>query len=119
MSPFRPLHSRLVSLSLIPWGEEMSMPNPFTSCGDFFGGSALISVYGFHTWYFLVALDIVGGELLSGELLSGRGHLLLWTRLIWPQDILATMLSLSYRHVLGSQHMPVSDYRLVTTRNNL
>ena len=87
----------------------MAMPNPSPSVEIRFGGSALISVYGLHTWYFLVVLDIVGGELLSGT-----GHLLLWTRLIWPQDILATMLSLSYRHVLGSQHMPVCDHRLLT-----
>ena len=30
-----PLHSWLVSLSLNPWGEGMSVPNPCTSSGDF------------------------------------------------------------------------------------
>ena len=59
---------------------------------------------------------------MSGELLPqlcaeaplGREHLLLWTGLTWPQDIPATMFALLYRHVLGSQRIPVSNYRLLT-----
>ena len=50
-SPILPLHSRLVSLSLNPWGEVMSMRNPFTFCGDPVWGICVDSVYGLHTWY--------------------------------------------------------------------
>lgn len=87
-----PLHSWLVSLSLIPWGKGMSVSNPCTSCGDLVWGSALTqfkrSTYG----TFSLFPTSVGGELLplimdtSPVLKSrqGRDILLLWTGLTWP-----------------------------------
>ena len=65
-----PLHSWLVSLSLNPWGEGMSMPNPCTSCGDSVWGTCVNSVCGLHAGYSLAILDVMGGELLHVAPLS-------------------------------------------------
>lgn len=103
---YAPLHSWLLSLSLNPWGEGMSMPNPCTSCGDSVWGTCVNSVCGLHTGYFLAILDVMGGELLHvapllafAEASPGRKHLLVWTGLTWPQDIIPLkMFLLQYRH---------------------